>query len=106
MTRDREDSEQRKYLRITYQENKRPSLQIEDQIFEVKDLTQMGIGFINHDGTELGNQIEGILTFLNGEMLNVEGDVVWEQDKNYVIVFKHPMPAEIIRKQQEQNPAS
>lgn len=101
--RENKDLEKRKYLRITYNQEERPRLKIGDHTFEVKNLTQMGIGFTNDEEITLGNTIEGLLLFLNGKSLKIEGNVVWNQDDDFVVVFNQPISHETILEQHAKN---
>ncbi len=92
--------ERRHYLRIVYKPNDRPRLRIDSREFEVEDISDTGIRFVNDRNVALKKTFNGILTFLDGNTIRVEGKIEWEQDTGVGVSLKHPISPEIILKEQ------
>lgn len=92
--------EKRHYTRIVYKPKERPKLQVKSHVFEVADVSEKGLRFINAKEQKLDNRIRGTLTFLNGESVDIEGTVEWEQDDDFGLQLKYLIPSNKILKEQ------
>ena len=74
--------DRRNYFRhnLIYSPKKRAKLKIENDEYEVLDLSQVGLRFIKESDTRLENLIRGILTFSNGEIKSIEGEIIWKKE--------------------------
>jgi len=95
------NSEKRKYIRIVYDQKHRSTLKVKNFNFEVDDLSESGIRFINWEKVKLYKNIQGILTFLCGESMVVKGSIVWEENSLVGLVLDHLIPSAIFIKEQQ-----
>ncbi len=91
--------EKRVYNRIKYNPKKRPKLQIKTHFFEVTDISENGLSFVNDKKIYLDMKIRGKLTFLSGESVDIEGIVLWEKDNVLGVQFKNLIPSDKILKE-------
>lgn len=73
-----EDTERRKYIRLVYPPMTRPRLKIRKHDFEVINISQEGLKFINYKKIELGEIIYGTVTLLTGKSLKITGKIMWK----------------------------
>lgn len=95
-----EDAERREYQRIAYSNIKGPRLKIGKHKFEVLDISQRGLRFLNDKEVIFSEYIAGELTFLCGESVAIEGLVIWEQDDDFGLYLKNLMPSDAIQKEE------
>lgn len=93
--------EKRKYIRIVYDQKHRSILKVNNFKFEVDDLSESGIRFINWEKVKLYKNIRGVLTFLCGESVVVKGSIVWEENSLVGLVLDHLIPSAIFIKEQQ-----
>lgn len=93
--------ERRTYFRILYPPTKRPVLRVGKTMFEIGDISQGGIRFLNGKETKLGQWVHGTVTFLYGESIDVEGTIEWEQDNQFGLLLKHLIPSTMMEKEQK-----
>ncbi len=94
-------SEKRSYFRILYKPTKRPKLSVDKNEFEIADISEGGIRFIHEGEADLGKQIRGTATFLIGESVDIEGDVVWSQDGEIGLLLKFFIPSATMEKEKQ-----
>jgi hypothetical protein len=92
--------ERRSYTRVVYKPSQRPLLQIDSNNFQVADVSQEGLRFINDDGIILNHWIRGVFTFLYGESIEIEGRLEWQQDDDFGVRFKYLISSKKIFKEQ------
>ena len=92
--------EKRNYTRIIYKPKERPKLRIKTDVFEVADVSEKGLRFINNKELVLDDCVQGTLTFLNGESVDIEGNVEWKQDDDFGFQLKFLIPSDMILKEQ------
>ncbi len=92
-----EDTERRKYLRIKYLNIEKPKLKIGKHKFEVLDISQRGLKFLNDKEVNLSEHISGELTFLCGESIDIEGSLIWEQDDDLGLYLKNHISSDMIQ---------
>jgi hypothetical protein len=69
--------------------------------FEVDDLSESGIRFINWEQVKLYKNIQGVLTFLYGESIEVKGSIVWQENSLVGFLLEDLIPsAKFIKEQQ------
>ena len=91
-----ENTERRKYLRIKYLNVEKPKLKIGKHKFEVLDISQRGLKFLNDKEITLSEYISGKLTFLYGESIAIEGSLAWEQDDDFGLYLKNLITSTMI----------
>ena len=94
-------SEKRSYIRIAYNQEHRPVLKIKNFKFEVDDLSESGIRFVNSEKVKLYKDIEGVLTFLYGESILIKGSIVWQENSVVGLLLKHLIPSAKFLKEQQ-----
>jgi hypothetical protein len=94
------EREKRSYIRIVYSPGKRPHLATHDTVFEVTDISEGGIRFLNDAEVELSEVIKGTLTFLDDETIDIDGKVEWQQQHEVGISLKYRIPVGTIEKEQ------
>jgi len=97
---DHAEREKRSYIRIVYNPGKRPRLTTLDTMFEVTDISEGGIRFLNSHAVKLPEFIKGKLTFLDSETIDIDGKVEWQQDNEAGISLKYLIPVKTIEKEQ------
>lgn len=86
---------------MTYHPTERPRLKIGKNEFEVTDISEGGIRFINNRKDHVMNNISGLLMFVNGETIGVEGQVVWEEKNTLGVNLNRLIPSITIIKQHQ-----
>jgi hypothetical protein len=94
-------SERRSYFRILYKPTKRPKLSVDKNEFEIADISEGGIRFVNEREIDLGQWIRGTATFLIGESIDIEGDIVWEQNGEIGLLLKSFIPLATMEKEKQ-----
>jgi len=94
------EREKRSYIRIVYHPGKRPRLNASSNTFEVTDISEGGIRFLNDADIELPETIKGTLTFLDDETIDIDGKIEWQQNQEVGISLKFMIPAVTIEKEQ------
>ena len=97
---DHAEREKRSYIRIVYNPGKRPRLAAIDSEFEVTDISEGGIRFLNNHVDSLPEFIKGKLTFLDSETIDIDGKVEWQQDNEVGMSLKYLIPVKTIEKEQ------
>jgi hypothetical protein len=92
--------ERRSCNRIIYNPKERPRLKIDAHFLEVVDISEKGLRLINDKNIELDVKIQGTLTFLSGESVDIEGSIIWQEGNTLGLQFKDLIPSEIIYKEQ------
>ena len=95
-----EGTERRKYPREVYLNIEGPRLKIGKHTFEVLDISQIGLKFLNDKEVLFSEYISGELTFLYGESIAIEGSVIWEQDDDFGLYLKNLIPSDMIQKEE------
>ncbi len=95
-----EDIERRKDPRTEYSNIEGARLKIGEHEFEVLDISQIGLKSLNNEEANLSRYFRGKLTFLCGESMDIEGSLVWEQDNDFGLYLKNPIPSDIIQKEE------
>ena len=93
--------ERRSYFRITYSPGKRPFLRIGTHAFEIADVSEGGIRFINESKVEIKKPVRDTATFLYGGSVDVEGDIVWEQNSEIGLLLKNFIPSAAMEREKQ-----
>jgi hypothetical protein len=94
-----EGIERRKYPTTVFLNIEGPRLKIGKHKFEVLDISQKGLNFLNDKEVNLSEYIRGKLTFLCGESIDIEGSLIWEQDDDFGLYLKNHIPSDMIQKE-------
>ena len=97
---DRAKHEKRNYIRIVYNPGKRPRLAAGNAEFEITDISEGGIRFLNAAAIALPEWIQGTITFLDDESIDIDGRVEWQQHNEVGLSLKYMIPAATIEKEQ------
>ena len=92
--------ERRSHSRIMYNPKERPKLKIDAHVFEVADISEKGLRLINDKNIKLDIMIRGVLTFLNGESVDIEGSIIWQEGNDLGLQFEDLIPSDKIYKEQ------
>jgi len=93
--------DRREYFRILYAKMEKPVLAVGPHTFEILDLSNAGIRFINNQNVKLPEYITGELTFLSGETVHVAGILKWERSNMYGLYMQDRIPDDIIIRELE-----
>jgi hypothetical protein len=94
------EREKRSYIRIVYNPGKRPRLAANNAEFEVTDISEGGIRFMNSTAVALPEFIRGTITFLDNETLDIDGRLEWQQHNEVGLSLKYRIPVATIEKEQ------
>ena len=72
--------ERRYYSRREYQSKERPTLKIGKIEFEVIDISERGLSFINNNKINLEGWVNGTLTFADNRSIDIDGIIVRKQN--------------------------
>lgn len=92
--------ERRTYSRVVYQAGRRPELRFKDHRFQVTDISERGLGFVNDANLRLGKEMRATVIFADGSSFSFEGAVVRRKEREVGIYFRELMPLETVLKEQ------
>ena len=93
--------ERRRYFRLEYPPDERPELKIGKKTFQVLDVSERGVRFINDKDARFAEWIKGTITFHDGVSMEIEGKIVWEcgDELGLQIVVMPIPPARVLQEQ-------
>lgn len=91
--------ERRSYFRVVYAPPKRPWFKVAGERFQVADISQRGLRFINDKNIQLARTIQGIVTFSDGEAVVVKGNVEWKKADEISLLLEELIPHTTISKE-------
>ena len=92
--------ERRNYSRVFYSSGKRAVFETGQNRFEIGDISQGGFRLIPGENKQAFSQaIRGIIFFLFGDTLEIDGYVEWEEPDEIGVSLAHLLPADIIEKE-------
>ena len=92
--------EKREYPRIFYENIDKPKFVVKKNTFEVVDISQQGIRFINDKRVLLTKHLSGTLSLNNGDSVEIKGLLKWEKDFYFGLSLEELIPSSIIDKEQ------
>jgi len=95
---DADHAEKRDYVRLVYPPEKRPVLTVGENTFEVLNICETGLKFLNHRGKPFKQQVIGKVTFENGGSIEINGKIRWESDQE-IGLFVTRIPAFIVKQE-------
>jgi hypothetical protein len=93
--------ERRRFFRLEYPPDDRPLLKIGKNTFEVVDISERGVRFLNEESIQFADWVRGIVIFRDGVTIDFEGKIVWEYGGKLglqIIITPIP-PARILQEQ-------
>ena len=96
-----ENSERRTYFRISYPTGNRPKLVVGNHEFEVTDISEGGIRFVNTQAIKLEKKVLGTATLLSGKSVEIEGDIVWEQNGELGLLLKRLISSDTMEREKK-----
>ena len=83
-------SERRQYFRhkLIYSPEKRLTFEIQKHSYEVIDISQEGLRFVDDGHLIVEDHVDGILKFSDGEIRKIEGTIIWRSNNEIGIKFK------------------
>ncbi len=84
--------EKRRYYRVKYPPTERAKLKTGEYEFEVMDISEKGLRFLNDKGQKFTEWVRGTVIFHDGEMLDIEGRIVWRRDDEISLRLITPVP--------------
>ena len=91
--------EKRSHFRVIYPPSQRPWLVVNDSAFEVADISQRGLRFLNRHDIRFEPPIEGTVRFTDGESVEVTGQIGWKKADAVSLLLAQSLPPDIIRKE-------
>ena len=85
---------------MVYKPHERATLKIGKAAFDVADISEMGLRFFD-DQKEIGQYVQGTLTLLCGESIDIEGMVVRKQQADIYMTVKPPLQRKILQREQK-----
>lgn len=92
--------ERRSCTRVIYKPSQRANLNIGLDTFEVLDINEGGIRFANPMKLEIQPFLQGTLTLLNGEYIEIDGKIEWTLETEVGMSLKFMIPSQVIEKEQ------
>jgi len=105
--------EKRNFVRLVYPPDKRPILTVDENSFEVLNICETGLKFLNHMEKDFGKQVFGKVIFQNGGSITINGKIRWEGGREIgllvtkipAFIIKQEICTFIRRKADEETPA-
>lgn len=91
--------EKRSHYRVVYSPNRRPWIVVNDCAFEVTDISQKGLRFLNHKDVVFGEKLEGKITFTDGDSVDILGNIEWKKADQTSLVLSNTLPHSLIKKE-------
>ena len=91
--------QKRKYVRLTYPEEKRPLLKIGEHALEIIDISERGIRVLNDKEVDIDRTIHGTAELLCGKTINIDGEVSWSRNKECSMQI-NSIPKSILSKEE------
>ena len=92
--------ERRNYARIVYKPKMRPRLTVGTKEYEVLDINEGGMRFENLNHETFIERLNGSMTLLNGDVVEIDGKVEWQENGEVGLSFEFLIPSKIIEKEQ------
>jgi hypothetical protein len=91
----------RRHFRLEYPPGQRPVFNVRKYRFDVVDISQSGLRFVNDQEARFGKWLNGVIVFPDGESIEKEARVVWNYKNVYGIEFLTRIPFKIMLEQQK-----
>lgn len=94
--------ENRQHPRISFKPGERPVLRINNNSYEVEDISEGGIKFLTGEGAKLENDISGTLEFPDGAIVEIEGSVIWHREDVVGLSFYNLLASSVVNREQQE----
>jgi hypothetical protein len=103
LTENQEESieNRRRHFRLEYPPGERPMLKVRKYEFDVVDISQSGLRFLDDQGVKLGKWVSGIIIFPDGATIERDSKIIWNYQNVYGIEFLIRIPFKFILEQQK-----
>jgi len=91
--------ERRQYFRLAYGDRKKPMLMIGADEFQILDISQNGLKFLNTTPIELPKSIKGTIFFINGNHLEIDGFVKRKKNNSFGLFIEKLIPAHFLEEE-------
>ena len=91
-------TEKRDYVRLVYPPEKRPVLTVGENSFEVLNICETGLKFLNHLEEPFKQQVLGKVTFQNGGSIEINGNIRWEDNREVGLLVTQ-IPAFVVKQE-------
>jgi hypothetical protein len=95
--------ERRSFFRVVYAPQNRPWLKVSGERFQVADISQRGLRFVNDKNIQLSQRIQGIVTFSDGQVVVIKGNVEWKRADEISLLLEELLPHTTISKERNHN---
>ena len=97
MTQPKDNGKERRHvLRIRYGKHEMPSVMVNGVLNDVLDLSEHGFQMRLSMAVDVDMAIKGIIQFVGGGSIGVEGRVVWAEGGMAGVKLSVPIPAKVI----------
>ena len=90
-----EGADRRKFARLIYPPDKRPTLNVREHTLEVIDISEGGLKFLNYLKKGFGKKVFGTAALLSDQTIEITGNIVWEARDEYGLLIS-PIPRPVI----------
>jgi len=91
-------TEKRDFVRLVYPPDKRPVLEVGNNNFEVLNICEKGLKFLNHMEKAFGKQVFGKVIFQDGGSIKINGKILWENGPEIGLLVTN-IPAFVIKQE-------
>lgn len=89
----------RDVLRVAYNSDKKPVLLINKDSYDILDISETGIRFLNKQNSKFKKKIKGVVTLFCGVTMDISGIIVRRHENEIAVLLKNPIKQEIILKE-------
>lgn len=89
----------REVLRVAYNSDKKPVLLINKDSYDILDISETGIRFLNKQNSKFKKKIKGVITLFCGVTMDISGIIVRRHENQIAVFLKNPIKQEIILKE-------
>jgi hypothetical protein len=91
--------ERRRFERIQHRLNARPTLTIDGETYEVRDISEQGVRFANPENRAFQKWVHGRLLFSDGADLEIDGVIVRKQPGEIGLQLITTIPGDVIARE-------
>jgi hypothetical protein len=92
--------ERRNYARIVYKPKMRPRMTVGTREYDVLDINEGGMRLENLNQETVNQRLSGSVILLNGDAVEIDGKVEWQENGEVGLSFEFLIPSAIIEKEQ------
>lgn len=91
----------RRHFRLEYPPGERPVFNVRKYVFDVVDVSQSGLRFVNDKDARFGKWLSGTIVFPSGDTIERDAKVIWSYQNVYGVEFLIRIPFKIMLEQQK-----